>query len=153
MWEGGPSREPDLLFISEANLKNLSSKRFSGAPDLAVEIISPGSLYIDRNDKFREYEQAGVQEYWLIDSRPGQERADFYRLDDEKRYALFATESDEKVASEVLEGFWLRPAWLWRAPLPNPLSALAEVVGPDAIMAALERSESTNPESTDTDET
>ena len=152
LWEGGPSREPDLLFMSEANLKNLSSKRFSGAPDLAIEIISPGSLYIDRNDKFREYERAGVTEYWLIDSRPGHERADFYRLDGEQRYALFATETDEKVASEVLEGFWLRPAWLWQTPSPSPLRVLAEVVGQDAIVAALKSSESADTEGVGNDE-
>ncbi len=137
LWEGGPSREPDLLFASEAKRANFSSKRFSGAPDLAVEIISPGSLYIDRNDKFREYERAGVQEYWLVDSRPEQKRADFYRLDDEGRYALFATEADDKVASEVLEAFWLRPSWLWQEPLPNPLAALAEIVGRDALIESL----------------
>ena len=146
LWEEGPSREPDLLFISKENLENLSSKRFSGAPDLAVEIISPGSLYIDRDKKFREYEQAGIKEYWLVDSRPGHKRADFYRLDEEKRYALFATESDETVTSEVLVDFWLRPAWLWQEPPSNPLVAVAEVVGQDAIMSALTK----NPENTST---
>ena len=136
LWEGGPSREPDLLFAGEAKRANFSSKRFSGAPDLAVEIISPGSLYIDRNDKFREYERAGVREYWIVDSRPEKNRADFYRLD-EGRYALFATEGDDKVASEVLEAFWLRPSWLWQEPLPNPLAALAEIVSKDALMESL----------------
>ena len=136
LWENGPSREPDLLFAGEAKRANFSSKRFSGAPDLAIEIISPSSLYIDRNDKFREYERAGVREYWLVDSRPGQKRADFYRLDDEGRYALFATEGDEKVFSEVLETFWLRPSWLWQ-PLPSPLAALAEVVGKNALIESL----------------
>ncbi len=136
LWENGPSREPDLIFVSRANLENFSSKRFSGAPDLAVEIISPSSLYIDRNDKFREYERAGVREHWLVDSRPEQKRADFYRLDDEGRYALFATEGDEKVFSEVLEAFWLRPSWLWQ-PLPNPLAALTDIVGKDALIESL----------------
>ena len=137
LWEGGPSREPDIFFVGEEKREQLSSKRFSGAPDLAVEIISPGSLYIDRNDKFREYERAGVREYWLVDSRPEAKRADFYRLDSEGRYALFATEGDEKVFSEVLEAFWLRPSWLWQEPLPNPLSALAEIVGKDVLIKSL----------------
>ena len=137
LWEGGPSREPDIFFVRKNRRELLSSKRFSGAPDLAVEIISPGSLYIDRNDKFREYERAGVQEYWVVDSRPEQKRADFYRLDDGGRYALFATEADDKVASEVLEAFWLRPSWLWQEPLPNPLAALAEIVGRDALIESL----------------
>lgn len=138
LWEGGPSREPDLIFASKSNLENFSSKRFSGAPDLAVEIISPSSLYIDRNDKFREYERAGVREYWLIDARAEHKRADFYRLDAEGRYALFATEADDQVASDVLTDFWLKPAWLWQTPLPGPLAALVEIVGKDALIANLE---------------
>ncbi len=112
-----------------------------GAPDLAVEIVSPGSLYIDRNQKFREYERAGVAEYWLIDTRPGQRRADFYKLDEEGRYELFATEVDEVVRSKVLEGFWLRPSWLWQE--PPPLAALAEIVGKDRLIATLSEDKQT----------
>ena len=119
LWEGGPSREPDIMFVSQASLENLDSRRFSGAPELAVEIVSPGSLYIDRNEKFREYERAGVSEYWLIDSRPGQTRADFYRLDETGRFDLFATEADERVDSSAVKNFWLRPAWLWQPPPPS----------------------------------
>jgi len=137
LWENGPSREPDLVYISTKKLKNLSSKRFSGAPDLAIEVISPGSLYIDRRDKLREYEKARVGEYWIIDSRPDNERADFYRLDSEERYELFATEADEKIVSTALKGFWLRPTWVWRAPPLSPLTALTEVVGKDALIASL----------------
>ena len=140
LWEGGPSREPDIMFVSQARLGNLDSRRFSGAPELAVEIISPGSLYIDRNEKFREYERAGVGEYWLIDSRPGQTRADFYRLDETGRFDLFATETDERVDSSVLKDFWLRPSWLWQP--PNPLLALAEVAGRDAVVDALRENQS-----------
>ncbi|MDQ3459966.1 MAG: CRISPR-associated endonuclease Cas1, partial [Deinococcota bacterium] len=116
-----------------------SSERFSGPPDLVVEVISPGSLYIDRSQKFREYEKAGVSEYWLVDSRPGHRRADFYRLDESGRYDLIATEEDERVSSEVLEGLWLRPAWLWQEPLPDPLLTLADIVGREALIAALRR--------------
>ena len=152
LWEEGPSREPDLIFVSQSNLEQFSSKRFSGAPDLVVEVISPSSLYIDRDKKFREYERAGVGEYWLIDSRPGRQRADFYRLDGEERYALFATETDETVAPEVLKDFWLHPAWLWQEPPLNPLAALAEIVGQDAIIAALTKNgENSNIENSDTD--
>ena len=138
LWEDGPSREPDIFFIKKEQLHLLSSERFSGAPDLAVEIISPSSLYVDRDKKFREYERAGVREYWLLDSRPESKRADFYCLDSENRYQLFATEADEVVHSKVLESFWLRSNWLWKNPLPNPLVALAEIAGKDAILKILD---------------
>ena len=137
LWEGGPSREPDIFFLTKKQLSNLSPERFEGAPALAVEIISPSSLYIDRDKKFREYEQAGVREYWTIDSRPNQARADFYKLDESNRYELFATETDEAVTSNVVEGFWLRPLWLWQEGF-NPLTALAEIVGKEALIEALQ---------------
>jgi Uma2 family endonuclease len=41
LWPNGPSREPDILFVSTANLPNLDEKRFNGGPDLIIEIISP----------------------------------------------------------------------------------------------------------------
>ena len=136
LWEGGPSREPDIFLLTKEQLSSLSPERFEGAPALTVEIISPSSLYIDRDKKFREYEQAGVREYWVIDSRPNQARADFYKLDETNRYELFTTETDETVTSGVVEGFWLRPSWLWQEGL-NSLTALAEVVGKEALIEAL----------------
>ena len=48
-----------------------------GGPSLVVEIVSPGSATIDRVDKFREYERAGVGEYWIIDPRHQKQQADF----------------------------------------------------------------------------
>ncbi len=125
----GPSREPDILFVAREHLDRLTPDRLEGPADLIVEVVSPDSVQRDRDQKFREYEAAGVREYWIVDSRPGRQRADFYRLDEEGRYRLYATEDDERVASEVLPGFWLRPAWLWEEEPPDPLMALAEIRG------------------------
>lgn len=134
LWPDGPAREPDVFFVATEHVDRLSSDRLAGPPDLVVEVISPGSVQLDRSKKFREYETAGVREYWIIDSRPGYHRADFYRLDESDRFDLFATEADEVVQSTVLEDFWLRPAWLWQEPLPNPLLALAEIVGSETLI-------------------
>ena len=120
------SREPDILFIAKENLHRLSSERLTGPPDLIVEIVSRSSVRRDRKDKFEEYAVAGVPEYWIIDSRPGKQRADFYELDENGRYQLYATEDDEIVSSKVLSGFWLRPSWLWQADTLNPLTCLME---------------------------
>lgn len=130
----GPSREPDILFVAQEHLDRLTDERAVGPPDLIVEVISPDSVRRDRDDKFREYERAGVTEYWIVDSRPRYRRADFYRLDEEGRYTLFATEDDEVVHSTVLTGFWLRPLWVWQDPHPHPLLALAEIVGPQELI-------------------
>ncbi len=123
------SREPDLLFVRQENLGRLTPDRLEGPADLVVEIVSDDSVQRDRRDKFKEYRAAGIPEYWIIDPRPGKLRADFYTLDEEGDYALFGTEDDEKVASRVLAGFWLRPAWLWQVETLDPFLALCEMRG------------------------
>jgi Uma2 family endonuclease len=132
----GASREPDLFFVAKENLSRLTQERLNGPPDLAVEIISQHSVKHDRDEKFREYQQAGVREYWIIDPRPEKQRADFFRLDDNGVYRLYATEDDDKAHSEVVGGFWLSPEWLWRADALNPLTCLFYV---DGVMAAVDQ--------------
>jgi Uma2 family endonuclease len=58
--------QPDVLVILAEHGSQVEQKRVSGAPDLAVEVISPGSATYDRLVKYSAYEQAGVPEYWLV---------------------------------------------------------------------------------------
>ncbi len=129
LWPDGPSREPDLIFVAKANLSNLTDKRFDGGPDLLVEIISPGSVTEDRVRKFTEYEQAGAQEYWVIDPRPRQQQADFYVLGEDKIYHPAPVDDQGIFCSTVLPNFWLQVDWLRQEQLPNPQLALAEIMG------------------------
>lgn len=132
LWPGGPSREPDLLFIRNDNLAQLGSRRFEGAPDLVVEIVSPGSVREDKVRKFSEYEQAGVGEYWLIDPRPRQQSAEFYHRDGAGIFQPLEIAEDGWVASTVLPRFRLNVDWLHRDPLPSLHVALAELFATDA---------------------
>ncbi len=128
LWPDGPSREPDILFIANDGKAQETSKRIEGAPDLVVEIISPGSVTIDRRDKYQEYEQAGVKEYWLIDPRPRHKRATFFTLDDEGFLIPAALDAEGCFHSSVLPGFWINPTWLWQTSLPNEQIILAEII-------------------------
>lgn len=128
LWPGGPSREPDLIFIASENLAHLSDKRFEGCPDLLVEIISPGSVTEDRVRKFTEYEQAGVREYWVIDPRPRQQQADFYVLGKDRVYRAAPLDETGLYFSTVIPNFWLNIEWLRQERLPNPQLALAEIM-------------------------
>jgi Uma2 family endonuclease len=40
-----------------------------GAPDLVVEVLSPGNRARDRGIKSRRYAKAGVRVYWIVDPR------------------------------------------------------------------------------------
>jgi len=116
-------REPDLLFIRTENLDRLVETYLDGPADIAVEIVSPESIGRDRGEKYVEYEQAGIPEYWLID--PLREQAEFYYLENEQ-YRL--TELPNGIFhSAILPEFWLSVDWLWQDPLPNPLDILREL--------------------------
>lgn len=56
--------QPDLIVVCDAS--KIGEKRVRGAPDLAVEIISPSSVSRDVILKRRKYEKAGVREFWLV---------------------------------------------------------------------------------------
>jgi len=60
--------EPDLLYISrERAAAILTPKHVRGAPDLVVEIGSPGTRTRDETIKRHLYDRAGVSEYWIVD--------------------------------------------------------------------------------------
>ena len=129
-------REPDLIFVATANLHRLQATYLDGPADLAVEIISPESVGRDRGEKFYEYEQDGVPEYWLID--PQTQRAEFYRLV-EGRYRLAFESKEGEYRSLVLPDFWLRVEWLWQDPLPNVEDVLLEIGGDAYARSWIER--------------
>lgn len=119
-----PGREPDILFISGEHLDRLKNTYLDGPADLVVEIISPESRARDRGDKFYEYEQGGVREYWLID--PIRKQAEFYLLDEKGIYHLVSADENGIFRSAVLTGLWLKVDWLWQEPLPPLMAVLKE---------------------------
>jgi Uma2 family endonuclease len=140
----GPAREPDLIFVAREHLDRLSQERLSGPADLVVEVISDDSVARDRADKFYEYQEAGVREYWILDSRPGRERTDFYVLDDKGRYRPVPPESDGRYHATVLPGFWLSVDWVTSVEPPAVLTALAQIIGPQKLVEAIEASTGTS---------
>jgi len=59
--------QPDLLFIPKEREDIIKKNFIEGAPDLIVEILSPGREKLDRVTKMKHYAAFGVREYWLID--------------------------------------------------------------------------------------
>ncbi|HVR11839.1 MAG TPA: Uma2 family endonuclease [Thermoanaerobaculia bacterium] len=91
--------EPDVLYVSLANASRLQERYVEGAPDLAIEVLSPSSARIDRVKKLRLYEKHGVREYWLAD--PAADTLEVYRLTAGGRLALEASLSH--AAGDVLK--------------------------------------------------
>ncbi|CUS05689.1 conserved protein of unknown function [Candidatus Promineifilum breve] len=129
LWPGGPSREPDVLFIGQDRLGSLSRQRFDGGPNLVIEIISPASVTTDRVNKFREYERAGVNEYWIIDPRSQQQQADFYVRDERGLFVPAAIGEGGVYSSAAIPGFRLRLDWLWEPEEVDTEGALAWILG------------------------
>ncbi|MEM8526484.1 MAG: Uma2 family endonuclease [Bacteroidota bacterium] len=57
--------QPDLCVICD--LSKIEKQGCVGAPDLVIEILSPGNSKKEMREKFDLYEEAGVLEYWVID--------------------------------------------------------------------------------------
>jgi Uma2 family endonuclease len=66
----------------------------------------------------------GVREYLILD--PIRKRAEFYRLNQDGRYAMVEEGDDRIFRSVVLSGLWLRIDWLWLEPLPPLMSVLKD---------------------------
>jgi Uma2 family endonuclease len=99
-------REPDLLFVARQHLDRLKESHREGPADLVVEIVSPDSGARDRGEKFYEYEEAGVAEYWLVD--PDRRRLECYELGHGGRYRLAFAGERGVHESRVLPGLWFR---------------------------------------------
>jgi len=72
-------RGPDVSFISEQRWAVTRDRRryFEGAPDLAVEVASPGDGRRKLAAKAREYFQAGARLVWVV--WPGSRTVDVHR--------------------------------------------------------------------------
>jgi len=94
--------EPDLLYVSSARASILTVPNIQGPPDLAVEILSPGTRKTDEVVKRRAYERSGINEYWIVD--PELDLVKVYRLTGGKfeRVGELSSESDEVLTTPLL---------------------------------------------------
>ncbi|WP_439481250.1 Uma2 family endonuclease [Cyclobacterium plantarum] len=95
--------QPDICVI--CNPEKLDERGCIGAPDLIVEILSPGNSKVELKYKFNLYESNGVREYWIIHS----ETQDLliYSLIDGKYVPSILFTSGHVVESKVIKGFEL----------------------------------------------
>lgn len=120
--------EPDVVFVASGRAGIVRENgRIDGAPDVAVEIVSPSSRRRDLIDKRAGYERIGVAEYWIVD--PVEGAVAFARLGEDGLYVDAAPPPGEAFVSRALGGFRLLPSDVLADPLPNEFELLTRMVG------------------------
>ena len=96
--------QPDIIYISNQRRDIITENNISGAPDLVIEILSPGTADRDRGLKQCIYARYGVQEYWIVD--PIENSVEVMELG-EQGYIAAGTYLSGDVSSSLLPGLHL----------------------------------------------
>lgn len=95
--------QPDLFFVTTERRGIVGELCVDGAPDLVVEILSPGDTDHDRVRKHALYAQHGVREYWIVD--PPARTIDVFVLEGMVFAEALRARPGATVRSAVLTGF------------------------------------------------
>ncbi len=114
---------PDLAYYRKERLHLLRETAIEGAPDLVVEVLSPRTADRDVGVKFAEYEQHGVDEYWVLDPETLAHR--FYAREGELLVEFAYQEED--ISSKTIPGLTIKRGWLDPTALPT-LSECLETI-------------------------
>lgn len=96
------TRQPDLLFVSKERSEILG-QIVEGAPDLVIEILSPGNTRGDVEGKLADYARLGVRECWLIS--PEARTVEVLKLVEGAWQRVRLCGIGDTVHSDVLDGF------------------------------------------------
>lgn len=97
--------QPDILFVSNERSSIITNANIQGAPDLVIEILSPGTVEFDRGYKLALYGRHGVLEYWLVD--PDAETVEVLTLGDQGLAPMATYRRSEVLTSPLLAGISL----------------------------------------------
>jgi len=100
-------RAPDIAFVGSERVKQTGRPKgfWPGAPDLAVEVVSPSDIVSEVENKVAEWLSAGAQMVWVVS--PKLHAITIYRsLTD----IVMLTEKDTLDGGDVVPGFQIRVA-------------------------------------------
>jgi Uma2 family endonuclease len=100
---------PDIVFVRNERWNTIVAKdRFNAAPDLVIEIVSPGSTNRSRdfNLKRKVYAKFGVPEYWVVDTWA--KSVAVFRLTDNTLEEVVTLRGDDELESPILPGLSLK---------------------------------------------
>ncbi|AYL94005.1 Uma2 family endonuclease [Mucilaginibacter celer] len=95
--------QPDISVICDP--AKVDERGCLGAPDIIVEILSPGNNKKELKNKYDVYEESGVLEYWII--HPAEKTFLRYTLIENKYQASRLLTTGDEVSTPVLPGFIL----------------------------------------------
>ena len=107
--------EPDILYLSnERAAEVITPQHVRGAPELVIEIGSPGTRKRDETIKRHLYERSGVSEYWVVD--PDLDLIRVYRREGEGfgRAIELSREADDLLTTPLLPGLDLSLTRIFR---------------------------------------
>ena len=93
--------EPDIIVACDQD--RLEEKGCHGAPDWAIEIVSPSSIKMDYERRVKLYREAGVREYWIVDAQ--KERVTVYDFEHDKETAAYAF--TDRIKAGIFEELYL----------------------------------------------
>ena len=97
--------QPDLLFVTHERA-HIIKKQVEGAPDLIIEIVSPGNSQKEMSYKKYVYETSGVREYWLV--HPEKLTVTQYENIENELVRLNVLNIDDLLQSKIVEGFEIK---------------------------------------------
>jgi Uma2 family endonuclease len=106
---------PDVVWVSAERLKLVLGEdgKLHDAPDLAVEVLSPGAANTrrDREAKLRLYSTRGVREYWIVDWQA--KSLQIYRREQAALKLALTLLAEDELTSPLLPGFKVKLARLF----------------------------------------
>ena len=113
---------PDVVWISFERLPQVLGEdgKLHAAPDLAVEVISPGwqNEQRDRDTKLKLYSRRGIREYWIADWQKRQ--VEVYRRSRAKLIQAATLLHDDELTSPLLPSFTCKVSSLFMQMPPAP---------------------------------
>lgn len=94
--------QPDLCLICDES--KLDERGCIGAPDLIIEILSPGNSKKEMKIKYELYEENGVQEYWVV--FPYESLLQRFVLNAKGKFELAKIYTDEDIITTPLLPDW-----------------------------------------------
>ncbi len=104
--------QPDAIVVLNEHLDRITPNRIVGAPDLVVEIASPGTAGYDRRKKQDAYALAGVPEYWIAE--PASRTVEVLILEEGQYRSLGVFTGQATLPSSIIKDFAVKVEQFFR---------------------------------------